>query len=87
MKTEEKLRRRHNIEKIAIKALVRQKGMSRNTTRRVLRLEEAGHLYQRKIQPMPALGTYIGLLDVSSGLAHNPKFSIDLPIRKSSAPK
>ena len=55
METEAKLRRLHHIEKMTIKALARQTGMSRNTIRRVLRADKAGHFYQRKIQPMPAL--------------------------------
>ena len=53
METEAKLRRLHHIEKMTIKALARQTGMSRNTIRRVLRADKAGHFYQRKIQPMP----------------------------------
>ena len=62
METEAKLRRLHHIEKMTIKALARQTGMSRNTIRRVLRADKAGHFYQRKIQPMPALGAYIDTL-------------------------
>ena len=62
METEAKLRRLHHIEKMTIKALARQTGMSRNTIRRVPRADKAGHFYQRKIQPMPALGAYIDTL-------------------------
>ena len=62
MQTEAKLRRLHHIEKMTINALARQTGMSRNTIRRVLRADKAGHFYQRKIQPMPALGAYIDTL-------------------------
>ena len=65
METEAKLRRLHHIEKMTIKALARQTGMSRNTIRRVLRADKAGHFYQRKIQPMPALGAYIDTLNTA----------------------
>ena len=81
METEAKLRRLHHIEKMTIKALARQTGMSRNPIRRVLRADKAGHFYQRKIQPMPALGAYIDtlifhiLLLISDVVQHNEAFT------------
>ena len=62
METEAKLRRLHYVKGVTIKELVRQTGVSRNTIRRVLRSDEAGHNYQRKIQPMPVLSAYMDTL-------------------------
>ncbi len=54
-----KVRRDHIIDKKTIKAIARDRGLSRNTVRKVLRSGETTFAYQRGDQPYPKLGPYI----------------------------
>ncbi len=47
----------------AIKALMRELRISRNTVRRIVRSDETEHTYKRKVQPRPKLGPWRERLD------------------------
>jgi len=68
-----KVRRDHIVEKKSIKAIARDRGLSRNTVRKVLRSGETAFAYQREDQPYPKLGPY--LEDLERLLAANEKRS------------
>ena len=53
-----KIRRDHVVGGKAIKAIARDRGVSRNTVRKVLRSKETEFRYERRAQPMPKLGAY-----------------------------
>ena len=54
-----KVRRDHIVDKKAIKAIARERGLSRNTVRKVLRSGETSFAYARGEQPYPKLGPYL----------------------------
>jgi len=58
-----KVRRDHLVEKKSIKAIARDRGLSRNTVRKVLRSGETSFSYARTDQPYPKLGPYLAELD------------------------
>jgi len=51
-----KVRRDHILDKKPIKAIVRDRGLSRNTVRKVLRSGKTSFAYKRSEQPYPKLG-------------------------------
>jgi predicted transcriptional regulator len=53
-----KVRRDHIVDKKAIKEIARERGLSRNTVRKVLRSGETSFAYARGKQPYPKLGPY-----------------------------
>ena len=58
-----KVRRDHIVDKKPIKAIARDRGLSRNTVRKVLRSRETSFSYQRGDQPYPKLGPYLEELE------------------------
>ena len=60
-----KVRRDHIVDKKAIKAIARDRGLSRNTVRKVLRSGETSFAYARGEQPYPKLGP-LSLVKTSS---------------------
>jgi transposase len=68
-----KVRRDHIVDKKAIKAIARDRGLSRNTVRKVLRSGETSFAYERGNQPYPKLGPYLEALERL--LAENEKRS------------
>ena len=53
-----KIRRDHRVAGKSIKAIARERGVSRNTVRKVLRSEATVFSYERAEQPRPRLGAY-----------------------------
>ena len=53
-----KIRRDHLVHGKSIKAIARERGMSRNTVRKVLRSQETAFRYERAEQPLPKLGVH-----------------------------
>ena len=68
-----KVRRDHIVDKKPIKAIARERGLSRNTVRKVLRSGETSFAYEREDQPYPKLGPYLDELERL--LAENEKRS------------
>ena len=68
-----KVRRDHIVDKKPIKAIARDRGLSRNTVRKVLRSGETSFAYEREDQPYPKLGPY--LEELERLLAENEKRS------------
>ena len=68
-----KVRRDHIVDKKPIKAIARDRGLSRNTVRKVLRSGETFFAYERGDQPYPKLGPYLEGLEHL--LAENEKRS------------
>jgi transposase len=58
-----KVRRDHIVDRKAIKAIARDRGLSRNTVRKVLRSGETSFAYERGDQPYPKLGPYLEELE------------------------
>ena len=58
-----KIRRDHHVLGKSIKAITRERHLSRNTVRKVLRSNDTAKVYRRKSQPRPKLGDYIERLD------------------------
>ena len=62
-----KIRRDHFVHGKSIKAIARDRGLSRNTVRKVLRSKETAFCYERQSQPLPKLGGHVegleGLLE------------------------
>ena len=54
-----KVRRSHIVDKKPIKAIARDRGLSRSTVRKVLRSGETSFVYERGEQPYPKLGPYL----------------------------
>ena len=54
-----KVRRDHIVDKKPIKAIARDRGLSRNTVRKVLRCGATSFSYERREQPYPKLGPYL----------------------------
>ncbi len=63
METIAKVRRDHFVDGKPIKAIARDRGLSRNTVRRVLRSGETSFDYDRGDQPYPKLGPYLEELE------------------------
>ena len=53
-----RVRRDYFVGKKGIKQIARERGLSRNTVRKILRSEETGFSYEREHQPFPQLGPY-----------------------------
>jgi len=58
-----RVRRDHFVEKKGIKQIARERGLSRNTVRKILRSEETAFSYEREHQPLPQLGPHVALLE------------------------
>ena len=68
-----KIRRDHFVHGKSIKTIARERGVSRNTVRKVLRSNETAFHYERSAQPRPKLGEHIGALEAM--LEHNARAS------------
>ncbi len=55
-----RIRREHFLKGKAIKEIVRDLKVSRNTVRKILRSGETAFAYGRRVQPRPKLGPWIG---------------------------
>ncbi len=60
--TNGKVRRAYFVEKRSIKSIARALRLARNTVRSIVRAETERR-YERRDQPMPQLGPYVGSLD------------------------
>ena len=58
-----KVRRDHLVDKKPIKAIARDRGLSRNTVRKVIRSGATGLTYERTVQPQPKIGPWKDTLD------------------------
>jgi len=58
VETKAKVRRDFFVQKKSIKQIVRERQLSRNTVRKILRDDDTGSEYQRTIQPCPVLGKH-----------------------------
>ena len=58
-----RIRRDHLVRGVPIKKIARDLRVSKNTVRKVVRGDETSYSYQRKIQPMPKLGPWVGELE------------------------
>ena len=58
-----RIRRDHLVKGVPIKKLARDLRVSKNTIRKVVRGDATSHTYDRKIQPMPKLGPWVGELE------------------------
>lgn len=58
-----KIRRDFHVKGRKIKAIARERRVSRNTVRRVVRGGETAHSYDRKTQPLPQLGAFVSALE------------------------
>jgi transposase len=58
-----RIRREHFLKGKAIKEIVRDLKVSRNTVRKILRSGETAFAYGRRVQPRPKLGPWISVLD------------------------
>ena len=66
-----RIRRDHLVRGVPIKKIARDLRVSKNPVRKVVRGDEASFSYERKIQPMPKLGPWVGvsLLRIHEDLA------------------
>ena len=74
-----KIRRDYFVEKKSIKAIARDRGVSRNTVRKVLRSGETAFHYARESQPLPRLEAYRARRSGSACLnstAHRDKWNL-----------
>ena len=58
METIAKVRRDHFVHDKGIKRISRERGLSRNSVRKILRCGETAFSYERLAQPLPKLGAY-----------------------------
>ncbi len=58
-----RIRREHFVNGKQIKTIARERGLSRNTVRKVLRSSETDFHYERERQPRPKLGAWLGALE------------------------
>ena len=58
-----RIRRDHLVKGVPIKKIARDLRVSKNTVRKVVRGDATAHSYERKIQPMPKLGPWVGELE------------------------
>ena len=58
-----RIRRDHMVRGVPIKKIARDLRVSKNTVRKVVRGDETSFSYERKIQPMPKLGPWVGELE------------------------
>jgi transposase len=58
-----RVRRDHFVEKKGIKEIARDRGLSRNTVRKILRSGATSFCYEREHQPLPQLGPHVELLE------------------------
>ena len=70
-----KVRRDHIVDKKPIKAIARDRGLSRNTVRKVLRSGATSFSYESGEQPYPKLGPYAvgGRVPRSDRCSHRPR--------------
>ncbi len=64
METIGKIRRDHFVRGKTIRSIARDRGLSRNTVRKVLRSQETSFRYKRDSQPRPKLGDHVAVLEV-----------------------
>ena len=69
METIAKVRRDHFVNGKGIRAIARDRGLSRNTVRKVIREGETAFKYVRQLQPRPQLDPFLG--ELSELLAGN----------------
>ena len=65
--------RDHLVRGVAIKKIARDLRVSKNTVRKVVRGDETSYSYERKIQPMPKLGPWVGEQRAARLLDHPEK--------------
>ncbi len=58
-----RVRRDHFVGKKGIKQIARERGLSRNTVRKIVRSEETAFSYEREHQPLPQLGPHVERLE------------------------
>ena len=58
-----RIRRDHLVRGVPIKKIARDLRVSKNTVRKVVRGDETSYSYERKIQPLPKLGPWVGELE------------------------
>lgn len=58
-----KVRRDHLVDGKGIKRIVRERGLSRNSVRKILRSGDTAFEYERQVQPLPILGGFKDRLD------------------------
>ena len=58
-----KVRRDHFVHGKTIRQISRERGLSRNSVRKILRSGETGASYERSEQPLPKLGPFVGRLE------------------------
>lgn len=68
-----KIRRDHFVHGKSIKTIARERGLARNTVRKVLRSNETAFGYERTRQPRPKLGGHVAALEAM--LEENSKAS------------
>ena len=58
-----KVRRDHFVHDKGIKRISRERGLSRNSVRKILRCGETAFSYERPMQPLPKLGAFVERLE------------------------
>lgn len=58
-----RVRRDHHVHHKPIKQIARERGLSRNTVRKILRTDATAFSYERDRQPLPRLGEYVSALE------------------------
>ena len=80
METIARIRREHLGKGVAIKKIVRDLKVSRNTVRKVVRSDETSFGYERRVQPMPKLGPWVKelerFLEANEGKARRDRLSV-----------
>ena len=75
-----RIRREHLGKGMAIKKIVRDLKVSRNTVRKVVRSDETSFGYERRVQPMPKLGPWVKelerFLEANEGKARRDRLSV-----------
>ena len=75
-----RIRREHLGKGVAIKKIVRDLKVSRNTVRKVVRSDETLFGYERRVQPMPKLGPWVKelerFLEANEGKARRDRLSV-----------
>lgn len=63
VETVARVRRDHEVYKKSIKEIARNRGLSRNTVRKIVRGDETAFIYERATQPLPQLGPWVTALE------------------------
>ena len=58
-----RIRRAHLGKGVPIKQIARERRLSRNTVRKVVRSDETSFRYERRVQPLPKLGPWVEELE------------------------